>query len=132
MGEHNSIDDLASIDKNIHKNILFTKKIKPEDVEQLCLTMTIDEEHKGVQKTINLVPGGDQVDVNGENRDHYIEKYVDFKFNVQTATQNAAFAKGLHAVLPDFTDQKVQECLKEKNLSVYPSKFFDWFSADEV
>ena len=70
-------------------------------VEDLCLTMSINENHFGESRQIPLVPFGDSVPVTNDNRQIYIAKYANYILNQRTKEQTIAFVSGLKSVLPD-------------------------------
>ena len=53
---HAFLDDLQSLDPALYKNLIFVKHYEG-DVEDLCLTLAVDEEVFGQSTTVDLEPG---------------------------------------------------------------------------
>lgn len=51
-----------------------------EDV--LCRTFTIDMESYGEKLTIDLIEGGKDIPVTIENRELFVDKYIEYLFEV--------------------------------------------------
>merc|ERR1711871_398955 len=79
---------------------MMLKQYPKQDVEDLCLTMSMANDVFGVQETIQLIPNGSEVDVTGDNRLIYIANFADYMLNKRTAAQTGAFIKGLIKVIP--------------------------------
>ena len=50
-------------------------------VEDLCLTMSINEDNFGVTHNIPLMPMGEETPVTNDNRQIYIAKYANYILN---------------------------------------------------
>lgn len=50
-------------------------------------------------KTVELLPGGSNIIVTAENREMYVDLYVEYLLDKSIETQFNAFAKGFHKVL---------------------------------
>lgn len=55
----------------------------------------IDGQVAGEHYTVELVPGGADIDVTEENRREFVDKYVDYVLNKSIERQYAAFFEGL-------------------------------------
>ncbi|GAB4814343.1 hypothetical protein N2152v2_001389 [Parachlorella kessleri] len=67
----------------------------PGSVEDVfCQTFTVEVPAYGENKTVPLLPGGDEQPVTEENRREFVELYVDFWLNRSVHKQFEAFAKG--------------------------------------
>ncbi|CAE7240841.1 UPL7 [Symbiodinium pilosum] len=98
LGRVNEVDDIASLDKELHKNMLQIKECS--DVEALGITFSISVTEKGVHKDIDLIPGGSDTPVTCENLTRYLHLMANYRTNVQFQRHNAAFLSGLQKVLP--------------------------------
>ena len=56
-------------------------------------------EEFGETKNFDLVPDGGDVNVNGANRQQYVELYTKYLLDDSIARQFAAFMRGFHSVL---------------------------------
>nr|XP_033815100.1 probable E3 ubiquitin-protein ligase HERC3 isoform X3 [Geotrypetes seraphini] len=66
-----------------------------EDLEDtFCLSFTICRENFGVTEMKTLVPGGDQITVTKENRQEFVEAYVNYVFNLSVHEWYEAFSEG--------------------------------------
>jgi hypothetical protein len=63
----NRLDDLKHIDKQVYDNLMYLKSYDG-DVEDLCLTMCYTDNNFGQQRTVNFIPGGQDVAVTNENK----------------------------------------------------------------
>lgn len=62
-------DDLASLDRDLYKNLsLIKREMDEETVSSLELTFTYSESHLGSLVTHDLVPSGSFIKVNSENK----------------------------------------------------------------
>lgn len=110
LGRNNYLDDLASLDPELYKNLMFLKNYEG-NVEDLALNFTITSEGKyhaslfqyllhvvaefGETKSIELFPNGKETPVTNENRIRYIFLVTNYKLNVQIGLQCRAFLSGL-------------------------------------
>ncbi|XP_029453752.1 probable E3 ubiquitin-protein ligase HERC3 isoform X2 [Rhinatrema bivittatum] len=66
-----------------------------EDLEDaFCLSFTICRESFGVTEMKKLVPGGDQKTVTKENRQEFVDAYVNYIFNLSVHEWYEAFSEG--------------------------------------
>ncbi|OQS06813.1 hypothetical protein THRCLA_01177 [Thraustotheca clavata] len=98
LGRPNPWHDLPSLDPELYKNLSFLKTYDG-DISDLGLTFSIGQDCFGVQKQIELIPGGGNVSVNSENRFRYIHLAANFYLNTQIRDQSAAFLIGLQDVI---------------------------------
>jgi ubiquitin-protein ligase E3 C len=103
LGKPNYVNDLPSLDMELHRNLMFLKNY-PGDVENdLSLNFTIADDKLGHTHVVELVPGGRDLAVTKENRIRYIYLVADYRLNKQIATASAAFMRGLqHVVRPEW------------------------------
>lgn len=91
------LDDLASLDKELYKNL---KSIKHNDyVSELELTFTHSELHLGKLVTNDLIPDGNNVRVTDENKIRYIHLLAHFKLHKQIREQIMAFDQGFKSII---------------------------------
>eukprot|EP00927_Polykrikos_kofoidii_P044512 TRINITY_DN38457_c0_g2_i1.p1 TRINITY_DN38457_c0_g2~~TRINITY_DN38457_c0_g2_i1.p1 ORF type:complete len:985 (+),score=140.25 TRINITY_DN38457_c0_g2_i1:64-3018(+) len=98
LGRRSSVHDVAALDEQVHKSLLWLKKCPAEDVESLGLTFSISEEGGRV---VDLTPNGQDTPVTAENRIMYIHRLAYYRCNLQVRTMVSAFAEGLKTVIPE-------------------------------
>jgi hypothetical protein len=64
---------------------MIVKETPADDLDALMIPFSVTDDAFGVQRTHELVPGGDEIMINGANRDQYI------RYNMHT------FASLIHA-----------------------------------
>lgn len=98
LGKQSFLDDLASLDPELYQGLIFLKHFtgNPED---LSLNFTVAVEEFGVTTSIPLIPNGEQVTVNRENRLQYIYLVSHYKLNKQIKKQTDAFFEGLSEMI---------------------------------
>lgn len=96
LGFRNFVDDLASLDPEIYKNLLYIKK---NSANGLGLTFSVSRDVLGESQEVDLVPGGADVAVTDENKVRFVYQLADFKLNREIAAQSNAFTRGLHYII---------------------------------
>ncbi|EGZ18712.1 hypothetical protein PHYSODRAFT_498916 [Phytophthora sojae] len=99
LGKFNYIDDLHSLDPELYKSLMRLKHYDG-NVEDLALTFSVSEMEFGQVVTRNLVPDGANVPVTNENRIRYIHLMANYKLNVLSSMESAAFLKGFRDLIP--------------------------------
>lgn len=74
-------------------------ELPPGDIEALGLTFSADVIQNGAVLTVDLVPGGGDVAVTGENRADYIDRLVNYRLLMQAEPQIGAFHQGLSVII---------------------------------
>eukprot|EP00899_Mesostigma_viride_P019367 jgi/Mesvir1/27431/Mv07221-RA.2 len=98
LGKLNSLSDLASLDPELYRNLLFVKSYSG-DVSDLGLFFVDDRDEFGSHQEVELVRGGANIAVNNDNRFEYIVRKADYKLNQQIKLQSAAFLHGLTSMI---------------------------------
>lgn len=94
LGQRPYLNDLASLDPEMHKNLLFLKRYDG-DIADLSLDFSISEGGIASGQVHDLIPGGRDVGVTNSNRIKYIYHVADFRLNRQIEKQCRAFVAGL-------------------------------------
>lgn len=63
--------------------------------DTFCQVFAIDEEAAGEHHTVELCPGGADIDVTEENRRDFVDQYVNYVLNTSIKKQYDAFLEGL-------------------------------------
>jgi len=118
LGRRNSVNDLASLDPELYKNLLWLKKHEG-DFGELGLTFSVEQQVLDHRKTVELIPGGANVPVTKANCIRYIYALADYKLNKQLRAQSAAFLRGIHDLinaewLRMFTPEELSELISGK------------------
>jgi ubiquitin-protein ligase E3 B len=101
LGQHHSklyspIDDLASLDPELYKNLIY---IRHHDVSDLDLTFSIDQDIMGKIENFELEPGGRHIPVTNQNRVRYIHSVANFRMRTQIEEQTKAFIRGFKSIV---------------------------------
>ncbi|KAE8976901.1 E3 ubiquitin-protein ligase [Phytophthora rubi] len=99
LGKFNYIDDLHSLDPELYKSLMHLKHYEG-NVEDLALTFSVSEMEFGEVVTRNLVPDGANIPVTNDNRIRYIHLMANYKLNVLSSMESAAFLKGFRDLIP--------------------------------
>lgn len=91
---------LASLDPDMHKNLMKLKNYDENDFKNLGLDFTVVCDFLGETKVVELKPDGANIPVNSSNWIEYVSAMTDFKLNRQIKQQCNAFRQGLSNVLP--------------------------------
>lgn len=90
--------DVELVDPQVWRSIQAIKEC--EDVEMLCLTFTHADESFGGQKTVDLKPGGEDIDVTNDNVNEYIKLLLEHILVGNIREQLSALVHGFHEVIP--------------------------------
>lgn len=78
-------------------------------MSDLALTFSVTENDFGEQKEIDLVPGGQHLEVTSASRFRYVNLVADYHLNVRGSAQAEAFLSGLFSVVrPDWISSFTQ------------------------
>ena len=96
LGKPNFFNHLGMYDTALFDQL---KKVKnyPGDVEELCLTFSIND--KLSNKEIELVRGGSDMAVTNSNKIRYIYYLTHYYLNVKTKEHTKAFLSGLNEII---------------------------------
>lgn len=99
--------------------------------EVLARTFTIDSMQFGEQITEELKPGGKDILVNKENRQEFVELYIEFLFEKQCAVQIKSFRKGFYTL---FDSQMLKDLYSPEELEhfVCGTSVFDFRELQKV
>ena len=85
VGERAQLEDLEEVDPVHHKSLLWMLKNNITDV--IFESFSVEHEAFGVEVSSELVPGGADIDVTQENKEEYVEAYLEFRFHQSCAEQ---------------------------------------------
>lgn len=98
LGRPNYVDDLRSLDADLHKQLLSITQLP--DASDLDLTFSFLEDKFGMQEVVELEPGGSDVVVTNSNRHRYIAAMAFHYLHTRIAIQSRAFRRGLNKMVP--------------------------------
>ncbi|KAI6183743.1 HECT-type E3 ubiquitin transferase [Aphelenchoides bicaudatus] len=91
-------DELSLLDPELYKHLVFVKHYK-ENIRDLELTFAYTEEALGKITTLELVPGGNDVYVNDDNKIQYVHRMAHFRVVSQTKNQCNNFVSGFRSII---------------------------------
>jgi len=91
-------DDIEFVDPQVHKSMKDIREC--EDVEFLYLDFTTAARVFGETQTIELKPGGEDIEVTNENREHYLHLLVKYILFDRISPQLAMILRGFSEVIP--------------------------------
>ncbi|RYH12920.1 hypothetical protein EON65_36950, partial [archaeon] len=94
------INELRSLDKELHKNLMFLKYYDG-DVGDLGLTFSVTEEGQvgRANREIDLIPGGRAVEVTAQNKHRYINLVAKYYLHDRIRIQGGVFFRGVYEVV---------------------------------
>ncbi|KAJ3018826.1 UNVERIFIED_CONTAM: hypothetical protein HDU68_010964 [Siphonaria sp. JEL0065] len=101
LGRQSYLDDLLTLDTELHQGLMFLKNYKGNVEQDLSLNFTATEEGReaGTQRTVELIPIGSKIPVTLENRIRYIYLMANYKLNVRIGVPCHAFFDGLSTLI---------------------------------
>ncbi|KAK6635852.1 hypothetical protein RUM44_001106 [Polyplax serrata] len=93
-----TIDDLAEIMPEVAKGLKDLLSYEGNVEEDMCLNFQASLEEYGEVKTYKLKENGDNIPVTNENRNYYVELYLNWILNSSIYEQFRAFYLGFHSV----------------------------------
>ncbi|KAI5896915.1 HECT-domain-containing protein [Schizophyllum commune H4-8] len=98
LGKHMTLADLESIDADLHRSLNWMLTNDITDV--LEETFSITEDRFGELVTIELKPGGENLEVTEANKKEYVDCVVDYRISRRVKDQFDAFMEGLLELIP--------------------------------
>ena len=86
----NLINDLATLDPELFKNLMFIKNYSG-DLSELALSFTVTDDSLGKIKETELIAGGSAMEVNTGNRHRYINLVAKYYLHDRIKGQARAF-----------------------------------------
>ncbi|XP_062851882.1 probable E3 ubiquitin-protein ligase HERC4 [Trichomycterus rosablanca] len=120
-----TLEDLKELMPIVGRNLQQLLDYTEDDVEDtFCLNFTITVENYGATEVLELIPNGINISVNNDNRQEFVNAYVDYIFNSSVAPLFNAFSAGFHKVCGG----KVLELFQPNELQamVIGNTNYDW------
>ncbi|KAF9425256.1 hypothetical protein BGZ94_007691, partial [Podila epigama] len=94
-----TLADLESVDADVHRNLNWLLDDE-QGAEILDTTFSTNDERFGEVVTIDLKPGGRDIEVTEENKKEYVELMTEWRITRRVEEQFKAFAEGFHQLIP--------------------------------
>ncbi|XP_041645814.1 probable E3 ubiquitin-protein ligase HERC4 isoform X1 [Cheilinus undulatus] len=120
-----TLDDLKELMPDVGRSLQQLLDYTEDDMEEtFCLNFTVTEENYGATEVCELVPNGENINVNKSNRQDFVNAYVDYVFNTSVAPLFECFYAGFHKVCGG----KVLELFQPNELQamVIGNTNYDW------
>jgi hypothetical protein len=89
------LEDLKEFEPDLFNTLNNISKME-EGFESLYMTMSISYDNFGLEEVFELIPGGKDIPLTRENRDQFVELYLDWYFNKSIEKQFKPFYKGFY------------------------------------
>ncbi|KAG8454208.1 hypothetical protein GDO86_000737 [Hymenochirus boettgeri] len=125
-----TLEDLKELSPTEGRSLQQLLDYPGDDVEDLfCLNFTICKESYGLAEHKPLVPGGDQITVKKENKQQFVDAYVNYVFNDSVKEWYEAFSTGFLKVCGG----KILELFQPTELKsmVVGSSNYNWQELEE-
>ncbi|KAJ3610820.1 hypothetical protein NHX12_022911 [Muraenolepis orangiensis] len=119
------LDDLKELMPDVGRSLQHLLDYTEDDLEDMfSLNFTVTEENFGAIEVLELVPNGEDINVNKSNRQDFVQTYVDYVFNRSIAPLFESFYAGFHKVCGG----KVLELFQPNELQamVIGNTNYDW------
>ena len=99
LGLKPTLEDMKECDPELYKNLKFLKETKDENLKQdLDSDFTVVDDKFGEKIIINLKKDGNKIQVDVNNKDEYVDLYLDWYFNKSIQEVFTSFEKGFYRV----------------------------------
>ena len=99
LGLKPTLEDMKECDPELYKNLKFLKETKDENLKQdLDTDFTVVDDKFGEKIIINLKEDGNKIQVDINNKDEYVDLYLDWYFNKSIQEVFTSFEKGFYRV----------------------------------
>ncbi|WVQ78911.1 hypothetical protein IAT38_001002 [Cryptococcus sp. DSM 104549] len=93
-----TLQDLESVDSGLHRGL--TWMLENDITDVIEDTFSITEEHFGEVVTVDLKPGGRDVEVTEENKKDYVDLVTEYRISRRVSEQFDAFMSGFNELIP--------------------------------
>ena len=99
LGLKPTLEDMKECDPELYKNLKFLKETKDENLKQdLDADFTVVDDKFGEKIIVNLKENGDKIPVDINNKDEYVDLYLDWYFNKSIKEVFTSFERGFYRV----------------------------------
>ncbi len=99
LGIKPTLEDMKECDIELYNNLQFLLNSKSKNLkEELDTDFTVVDDKFGEKLVISLKPNGENISVDINNKDEYVDLYLDWYFNKSIQDGFASFEKGFYKV----------------------------------
>jgi E3 ubiquitin-protein ligase NEDD4 len=92
------LQDMEGVDADFHRNLEWM--LNNDITDALELTFSTDDERFGEMTSIELKPGGEDIEVTNENKREYVDLITEWRIQKRVEEQFQAFVSGFHELIP--------------------------------
>jgi len=93
-----ALSDMEGVDAEFHRTLSWAMDNDVTDV--IYSTFSVEDERFGEKVTVDLKPGGRDIEVNNENKKEYVELITEWRIQKRVDEQFNAFVAGFHELIP--------------------------------
>ncbi|ORY96177.1 hypothetical protein BCR43DRAFT_491214 [Syncephalastrum racemosum] len=93
-----AVADMESVDADFHRSLMWILDNDITDV--LELTFSVDDDRFGEMVTVDLKPGGRDIEVTDENKKEYVNLVTEWRIYKRVEEQFKAFKEGFNQLIP--------------------------------
>ena len=90
--------DMEGVDAEFHRTLSWAMENDITDV--IFSTFSVEDERFGEKVTVDLKPGGQDIEVTNENKKEYVELITEWRIQKRVDEQFNAFVTGFHELIP--------------------------------
>lgn len=90
--------DMEGVDAEFHRTLSWSMENDITDV--IFSTFSVEDERFGEKVTVDLKPGGQDIEVTNENKKEYVELITEWRIQKRVEEQFNAFVAGFHELIP--------------------------------
>ncbi|KAF2809562.1 HECT-domain-containing protein [Mytilinidion resinicola] len=93
-----ALQDMEGVDADFHRNLEWM--LNNDITDALELTFSTEDERFGETVSIELKPGGEEIEVTNENKREYVDLITEWRIEKRVEEQFSAFVSGFHELIP--------------------------------
>ena len=93
-----ALQDMEGVDAEFHRTLTWAMENDITDV--IYSTFSVEDERFGEKVTVDLKPGGKDIEVTNENKKEYVELITEWRIQKRVEEQFNAFVAGFHELIP--------------------------------
>ncbi|KAF2117563.1 hypothetical protein BDV96DRAFT_395510 [Lophiotrema nucula] len=93
-----ALQDMEGVDADFHRNLEWM--LNNDITDALELTFSTEDERFGETVSIELKPGGEDIEVTNENKKEYVDLITEWRIQKRVEEQFQAFVSGFHELIP--------------------------------
>jgi len=93
-----TLQDMEGVDAEFHRTLSWAMENDITDV--IYSTFSVEDERFGEKVTVDLKPGGQDIEVTNENKKEYVELITEWRIQKRVEEQFNAFIAGFHELIP--------------------------------